>query len=88
MAEVQTEQVEQRTSYSHKEALEITKMKLLDILKDPLLLDIPTDHISPSELQARIDLERGKAFVVLLKRDSEEGEQTISIAIYRNTSVY
>lgn len=72
-------QLEEKRSLTHREALEITKKQLLELLKDPLLADIPKDHVSPSELQARIDLEKGKAFVVLLKRDSEEGVQTISI---------
>ena len=55
---------------THKEALEITKKQLQELLKDPLLADIPKDNISSSEVQARIDLEKGKAFVVYLKRES------------------
>jgi len=65
---------------SHKEALEITKKRIQDILADPLLSDVPQTS-TPQEIQAKIDLEQGKAFVVFLKREVEEGDQKIGIYI-------
>ena len=61
------------TSLSHKEALEITKDALCLLLRDPLLKDV-TQDLSSKEIKAKIDLEKGRAFVVNLKRVSEEDD--------------
>ncbi|XP_057309972.1 uncharacterized protein LOC130647974 isoform X3 [Hydractinia symbiolongicarpus] len=63
-------------SLSHKEALTVSRNLLEELLKDPLLQDIPKDTTA-SELQAKLDLEKGRAFIVNLRRSSEEGFEHI-----------
>lgn len=65
---------------SHKETLVLTQIKIEEIIKDPLLSDIP-NFVTPEELKAKIDLEKGKAFVVFLNRESDDGIQNIDIIV-------
>ncbi len=55
------------SNLSHKEACEYVRKELNDILRDPLLKDVPQDPTS-EEIKSRIALEQGKAIVVNLKR--------------------
>ena len=71
---------------THKEAIDKTKSVLGTLLSDPLLQDIPLD-VTPKELKAKINLEKGKAFVVNLLRDSENGTETLPIIVNNKTTV-
>ncbi|XP_057309971.1 U11/U12 small nuclear ribonucleoprotein 25 kDa protein-like isoform X2 [Hydractinia symbiolongicarpus] len=73
-------------SLSHKEALTVSRNLLEELLKDPLLQDIPKDTTA-SELQAKLDLEKGRAFIVNLRRSSEEGFEHIPIIVKQKTTV-
>eukprot|EP00794_Sanderia_malayensis_P011899 gene11898-13133_t len=54
-------------NFSHNEVCEYLQGELNDILKDPLLQDLPQDPTF-EEIKSRIALEKGKAIVVKLKR--------------------
>ena len=71
---------------THKEAIDKTKLVLETLLSDPLLQDIPVD-VTPKELKAKINLEKGKEFVVNLLRDSENGTETLPIIVNNKTTV-
>ena len=71
---------------THKEAIDKTKLVLETLLSDPLLQDIPLD-VTPKELKAKINLEKGKAFVVNLLRDSENVTETLPIIVNNKTTV-
>ena len=73
-------------SISHKETLVITQSNIEDILKDPLLADIPK-FVTPAELKAKIDLEKGQAFVVFLKRETDDGLQNLDIIVNDKTTL-
>ena len=64
----------EKKSLTHKETLELIHQQIQKILEDPLLKDVPKDATS-EEVKAKLDLEQGKAFVVSLKRETEDGEQ-------------
>ena len=73
-------------SLSHKETLVLAQLKIEEILKDPLLSDIPR-FVTPEELKAKIDLEKEQAFVVFLKRETEGGLQNIDIIVNDKTTL-
>ncbi|XP_066917900.1 U11/U12 small nuclear ribonucleoprotein 25 kDa protein-like [Clytia hemisphaerica] len=80
------ESLPNKKSISHREMLDITQKQIEEILKDPLLSDIP-NLVTPEELKAKIDLEKGNAFVIFLKRETEEGHQNIDIIVNDRTTI-
>ena len=61
------------TDLSHKQACEYIREELNDILKEPLLRDLPQDPTC-EEIKSRVALEQGKAIIVNLKRQGETEE--------------
>ena len=77
---------EEPASISHQDALITTCNILGELLKDPVLKDIPLD-VTSSELKAKIDLEQGCAFLVNLKRETDNGFEYIQLIAKQKTTV-
>ena len=60
---------------SHKDICRSLDEELNDIIKDPLLRDLPTNS-TIEEIKSRVALEKGKAIIVNLKRQGETEEVT------------
>ena len=63
-------------SLSHKEAFEVTNELLRKLLNDALLNDLPND-VTSKDLKAKIALEKGRAYMVYLKRAVDVGFENI-----------
>ena len=61
----------------HKDVCEYLNKELNDIIKDPLLRDLPASP-TVEEINSRLALEKGKAIIIYLKRQTEDGEKNIS----------
>lgn len=62
----------------HKEVCEYMNKELNDIIKDPLLKDLPVNP-TVEEINSRLALEKGKAIIIYLKRQSQDGSETIRV---------
>lgn len=60
---------------SHKDICKSLDEELNDIIKDPLLRDLPTNS-TIEEIKSRVALEKGKAIIVNLKRQGDKEEVT------------
>ena len=60
---------------SHKDICRSLDKELNDIVKDPLLRDLPTNS-TIDEIKSRVALENGRAIIVNLKRQGETEEVT------------
>ncbi|XP_002156888.3 U11/U12 small nuclear ribonucleoprotein 25 kDa protein isoform X1 [Hydra vulgaris] len=73
-------------SLSHKEAFEATNELLQKLLNDALLKDLPND-VTSKDLKAKIALEKGRAFIVYLKRATETGLEDIPLIVDHKTKL-
>ena len=71
---------------SHKEALDHVRKEVTLLLKDPLLSDLPVDF-TKQDILSRLALERGHAFTVIVRRETEEGHQHIPIIVNKTTRI-
>ena len=55
---------------SHKNVMELLDQELNDVIKDPLLRDLPS-YPTVEEIKSRIALEKGKAIIINLKLQGE-----------------
>ncbi|XP_065063600.1 U11/U12 small nuclear ribonucleoprotein 25 kDa protein-like [Rhopilema esculentum] len=55
---------------SHKDVIELLDQELNDVIKDPLLRDLPS-YPTVEEIKSRIALEKGKAIIINLKLQGE-----------------
>ena len=60
----------------HKDVCEYLSNELNNIIKDPLLEDLPPNP-TIDEIKSRVALEKGKAIIVYLKRNSESDNESI-----------
>ena len=60
----------------HKDVCEYLSNELNNIIKDPLLRDLPSNP-TVDEIKSRVALEKGKAIIVYLKRHSENEDESI-----------
>ena len=64
---------------SHKDICKSLDKELNDIIKDPLLRDLPTNS-TIDEIKSRVALENGRAIIINLKRQGETEEVTRKFA--------
>lgn len=75
-------------SLSHDEIMKITQKTITELLRDPVLRDIPQD-VTASELTSLINLEKGAAFIVNLRRvvENDAGYEHVPLIVDQCTSV-
>lgn len=57
---------------SHPELMELFRQELTKLMKDPLLSDLPSEP-KVEEVNAKLALEHGRAIVVNVKKQDEQG---------------